>query len=620
MLLLFLGATAFFVVVLRQWHSPSSNAKTAVQRVKRQFSNDLAAFNSLIRERFLPFAEKSNSPDSLKTAFLACRQAYKKLEPFAAYYFPATTRLVNGPALPEVEAEDGAVFEPGGLQVIEELVYPAFDPARRSDLVREIKKLQRELLRYTDFWQDTELTNAHVFDALRLQIFRIITLGISGFDTPNCQTAIPEAAVSLSTLRTYLSFYGSSKTEGFAALDRLFQQSENYLTTQSDFNAFDRAYFISAFANPLSSQLLAYQQQIRIQPFNEVRALRTDAKTLFDRNAFNPDFYTPNTSLRSNPIKVLLGKKLFSDPILSAGDNPAGGKRSCASCHQPDRAFTDGLSKNATLNGRNFIRRNTPTLLNVSLQSAQFYDLRSETLENQSSDVIHNKDEMHGSLERAALLLQKNKRYLEAFKKAFPNFSNRIEPIHIQNALAAYERSLISLNSRFDRFMRNEGDSTGKPVLTTEEIAGFNLFMGKAKCGTCHFLPLFNGTVPPVFTQTESEVIGVPIKPNRKQIDPDLGRYSLFALAQLKYAFKTPTVRNIAKTAPYMHNGAFQTLEEVIDFYNEGGGKGLGIQLDQQTLPAEKLNLSPREKTALIAFMKALSDSDSPVPFSSANR
>ncbi|WP_421831080.1 cytochrome-c peroxidase [Larkinella sp.] len=587
---------------------PALPEKNATERVKQQFSHDLAAFRTLIETRFLPLAEHSTSPDSLKTAFLACRQAYKKLEPFAEYYFPATTRLVNGPPLPEIEAEDNRISEPGGLQVIEELLFPEFDPTRRSDLIREIKKLRRELLRYADFGNDTALTDAHVFDALRLQIFRIITLGISGFDTPRCQTALPEAAASLRSLRTYASFY-STNTPGFRRLIQLLEDSETHLNRASDFNTFDRFLFITKVANPLSTQMLAFQKQQNIQPFNELRALRTDAKTLFDTNAFNPDFYAPTVAMRTNPAKVLLGKKLFSDPILSAGNDPSsGGKRSCASCHQPDKAFTDGLPKNATLSGRGFVRRNTPTLLNAALQNAQFYDLRAPTLENQSSEVIQNVDEMHGSLEHAAQLLQQNSRYRTWFQRAFPTLRDSIEPIHIQNALAAFERSLVRLNSRFDQSMREQPHGTGKPLLSAEERLGFNLFMGKAKCGTCHFLPLFNGTVPPVFTQTESEVIGVPVQPNRHQIDPDPGRYALFRLDPLKFAFKTPTVRNSAQTSPYMHNGAYQTLEEVLEFYNRGGGRGLGIRLENQTLPSEKLDLTVSEQAAVIAFLKALSD------------
>lgn len=582
--------------------------RSPLQQARQQFANDLAGFDRLIREHFLPLAERSRHSDSLKTAFLACRQAYKKLEPFAEYYFPATTRLVNGPPLPEIEADEGKVFEPGGLQVIEELLYPQFDASRRPALVREIRKLQRELRRYSLFWVDTELTDAHVFDGLRLQLFRIITLGISGFDTPACQTAMPEAARSLQTIRTYIAFYKIRPTPGFSQLDRLVQAAETYLNQHPDFDSFDRAHFITRYANPLSTQLLAYQQQLGIQPFAEVRALRPDAQTLFSPGVFNPDFYAPTVAMRSSPARIELGKSLFFDPVLSVNTGTSVGKRSCASCHQPTKAFTDGLPKNAALSGRASLRRNTPTLLNAALQNALFYDLRSQTLENQSSEVILSPDEMHGSLDHVARIIQQNPTYRSQFARAFPELRGPIEPIHIQNALASYERSLISLNSRFDQFMRWNQEIAEKPALSAEEIAGFNLFMGKAKCGTCHFLPLFNGTVPPVFSQTESEVIGVPVQPNQKAIDPDLGRYALFPLEPLRYAFKTPTVRNIALTGPYMHNGAFPTLAEVIDFYDQGGGKGMGISIENQTLPASKLHLTASEKASLIAFLKSLTN------------
>jgi cytochrome c peroxidase len=151
--------------------------------------------------------------------------------------------------------------------------------------------------------------------------------------------------------------------------------------------------------------------------------------------------------------------------------------------------------------------------------------------------------------------------------------------------------------------MRGDSDD-----FTTEEKLGFNVFAGKAKCATCHFIPLFNGTVPPVYQKTEQEVIGTPADKNGKKISPDLGRYLQYQMPQLRNAFKTPTLRNVAKTAPYMHNGVYSTLEEVVDFYEKGGGVGLGISVDNQTLPAEKLNLTEKEKKALIAFMKTLTD------------
>jgi cytochrome c peroxidase len=119
---------------------------------------------------------------------------------------------------------------------------------------------------------------------------------------------------------------------------------------------------------------------------------------------------------------------------------------------------------------------------------------------------------------------------------------------------------------------------------------------------------LFNGTVPPSYSKTEHEVIGTPNEPSGKSISPDKGRYIYNQMPQLVGAFKTPTVRNTAVTAPYMHNGVFKTLEEVVSFYNKGGGIGLGYEVENQTLPFDKLNLTVKEEQALVAFMKTLTD------------
>jgi cytochrome c peroxidase len=130
--------------------------------------------------------------------------------------------------------------------------------------------------------------------------------------------------------------------------------------------------------------------------------------------------------------------------------------------------------------------------------------------------------------------------------------------------------------------------------------------MGKGKCATCHFFPLFNGTVPPAYQETESEVLGAPATAAGKEVDSDVGKFVLTEREPHRYAFKTPTVRHVSKTAPYMHNGVYKTLEEVVDFYNNGGGNGLGFNLENQTLPFDELNLTINEKKALVAFMRVL--------------
>jgi cytochrome c peroxidase len=153
--------------------------------------------------------------------------------------------------------------------------------------------------------------------------------------------------------------------------------------------------------------------------------------------------------------------------------------------------------------------------------------------------------------------------------------------------------------------MRGDGNA-----LAAEARHGFNVFMGKARCATCHFPPLFNGTVPPLFLETEMEVLGVPAEPApaRAALDPDSGRMAVDGLPQSRGAFRTPTVRNAAFTAPYMHNGVFATLEEVVEFYDVGGGQGLGLHVPNQTLAADSLRLTAAEEEALLAFIHSLSD------------
>lgn len=578
-------------VLMTQLPGCGAKKPTGIESVKKITLNHITAFKQYISDSFLPLAEKRSGMQALQNKFVPARLLYKKTEWATEYFMGTTTRFVNGPPLPEIETEENKLTEPEGLQVIEALIYTK-DSIDYTELVRQSKLVLAHCTYYENYWQNLPIDSAQILDAARLEVFRISSLGISGFDAPLALSSIAEAKSSLEAVQEILQVFDEKGTAVSLA-----GKAIGYLAKHNDFGSFDRLLFIKEYSDPLTRSIVALHQSANIPFVKDVRLLRTDAASLFEDSAFNINAYTTDPGSYFSNAKALLGKKLFYDAVLS-GNN----KRSCASCHNPAKAFTDGLITNVSLSNVN-MQRNTPTLLNAALQPSQFYDLRTTNLENQSSDVIHNKEEMQGNLESALRIIVKDTAYARLLQQAFPG-QNQVRSKHIQNAIASYVRSLSLLNSRFDAFMRNEKNAS----LSTEEKTGFNLFMGKAKCGSCHFMPLFNGTVPPGFLEMESEVIGVPGIKNKNTIDGDLGRFAIYKLEPFRHAFKTTTVRNSALTAPYMHNGVFKTLEEVVDFYNKGGGVGSGIDVPNQTLAPDSLGLNNMEKKALISFMNSLND------------
>ena len=536
----------------------------------------------------------NSSTVQLQKQFLIAHSNYKQVETISEYYFPAVSKAINGPALAEFEENDGKTLPPEGFQVIEEFIFPTYDPKSKEELLKEMGIISANLKRLDKVSQTNEFTDSHVFDAMRLEVFRIITLGITGFDSPIAQKSIPEAVSALESIEKYYKIYADNlEVANSKSVLKTIEKGKEYLKKNIKFNEFDRAVFIRKFLNPLSKGLYKTQMDLKISLIKETRGLKTTAQTLFAKNAFDAEAFSAFPDYETTPEKVELGKLLFNDPILSGNNS-----RSCASCHHADKAFTDGLEKAVSLDGKSLVKRNTPTLSNIAFQRVFFSDSRVNYLEDQAVAVIINENEMHGSLQKAVFALSKNENYKTKFQKAFPK--KIIDEFAIKNALASYIRSLSDYESKFDGFMRGEGK------FDLDEIAGFNLFTGKAKCATCHFIPLTNGTVPPSFMKSESEVLGVPDK--HKKLDADLGKFELTKAEIHRNSFKTPTLRNVELTMPYMHNGVFKTLEEVIDFYNDGGGNGLGFNLQNQTLPEDKLNLNDIEKKQLIAFMKTLTD------------
>lgn len=288
---------------------------------------------------------------------------------------------------------------------------------------------------------------------------------------------------------------------------------------------------------------------------------------------------------KDNPpseAKIALGKQLYFDPRLSVDKSI-----SCASCHDPTKGWSNGeqfaTGVNAQLGGRN-----SPTVLNSAYNRFQFWDGRAPSLEHQAVGPIQNPIEMAMTIDDVIDRLNEIDGYREQFQEVF---GTDVTEEGIGKAIAAYERTILTGNAPYDRY--KAGDES---ALSESADRGRELFFGKAHCSACH--------VGPNFTDNAFHNIGVGMDAD----EPDLGRYVVSGLEGDKGAFKTPTLREIARTAPYMHDGSMKTLEEVVEHYNKGGVKN--PYLDEEIF---ELNLTEQEKADLVTFLKeGLSGDDYP--------
>ena len=540
-----------------------------------------------------------------RDAFRRARRAYKRVELFVEYYGSSTMRELNGPPLPKAEDEDPETpLAPVGLQMVEAALFPGADRAAILDARRYVPYMRLAVRSLRRAGADTMPGDAYLFDAMRHELSRVATLGVASFDATLSGDAESEAADALDGVRETLRSYGGGRGATSAmlvSLDSALGATTHRLRDRS-LPTLDRLDLIANHLVPAAHRLAAAQRALGIGPPAKPRAWSARAPSIYDRDAFDPAFFAATDAPSATPALIKLGRELFFDPALSPS-----GTRSCATCHLPERAFTDGRPRAALLAGHRATRaRNTPTLINAALQPVLFADGRVRTLEDQATDVIGSAAEMGGSLGAAAMAVSarpSDRDRLARFVGGRTDSAATARAIRL--ALAAYVRSLVRLDARFDRAVR--GDSS---ALDREERRGFELFMGKGRCGTCHFAPLFGGATPPMLTESEPEVIGVPAARAVRHavIDSDSGRFKIRRIDLHLHAFRTPTLRNVALTAPYMHNGVFRTLEEVLDFYDVGGGHGIGAVLAHQTLPTDSLHLDPSEKRAIIAFLGSLSD------------
>jgi cytochrome c peroxidase len=287
--------------------------------------------------------------------------------------------------------------------------------------------------------------------------------------------------------------------------------------------------------------------------------------------------------------KVDLGKRLFFETRLSAS-----GKMSCATCHDPQRAFSEAKPISTNAIGL-AMRRNAPSILNSGFLPTFGWDGKFRSLEQQALDPFHTWSDMGLDIDAALDKLDTDPAYRRMFAAAF---GSEISTSTFARAIAAYERSLVSGDSRFDRYLFG-GEST---ALTEMEKEGFDIFINQANCLNCHdvFHPVTNplGARIATFTDHRFHNLGVGYNGNSMQ---DTGRYEITRDPGDWGAFKTPSLRNVALTAPYMHDGSLATLEEVVAFYNRGGTANPNLA------PGMKpLYLTPHQREALVAFLRTL--------------
>ncbi len=283
------------------------------------------------------------------------------------------------------------------------------------------------------------------------------------------------------------------------------------------------------------------------------------------------------------PEKIALGKQLYFDPRLSVDDTV-----SCASCHDPAKGWSNGERFATGVKGQQG-GRSAPTIVNAAYNLFNFWDGRAGTLEDQALGPIQNPIEMNMTLEALVAKLNAIEGYRRQFREVF---GTDVTAENVARAIATYERTVLSGNAPYDR--AKAGDEN---ALSEAARRGMKLFFGKAHCSACH--------AGPNFSDRGFHNIGV----GMDRDDPDLGRFLVSKLEGDKGTFKTPTLREIARTAPYMHDGSLATLEDVVEYYNRGGTPN--PWLDEEIYP---LKLTDQEKADLVTFLKeGLSSPDYPL-------
>ncbi|MDQ3022409.1 MAG: cytochrome C peroxidase [Bacteroidota bacterium] len=565
----------------------------------------------------LELIEKSNTNsatdiEKIREQINLCRIYLKGVDFWLRYLEPYTYKKINGPLSVEWEIEILEKFEEPhkveGAGLTLAALYLDEENIKKDSLLQLVQLSINAAQYYHSPVMKNELqTGNNFYFCNRLYLLNLATIYTTGFECPDTARIIPELRSMLTDVGNIYDSYNLSfpSTQLSQEYLTLYKKMLTFANSQSsDFSRFDNFTFLKNYINPLFklNQQLIHQFNLRTRSYVDY-SLNNNNYTIFSKSLYtaqNPKGIYSNVKDEKILLEIKkIGKLLFYDPILS-GNN----KRSCASCHKPTEYFTDTTtSTSMQFNHKDLLLRNPPTLINALHNQLLMLDGKHAFLQNQAKDVISNALELGGDKKEVLKKILSCPEYNKAFTSflKYSPYETEINLEHIVSAITLYYSKFSDHYSPFDAAMNENKD------IDLHVKEGFNLFMSKAQCATCHFIPQFNGVKPP-FVNSEFEILGVPEDTAFKKLSDDKGRFNVYPSDESLDAFRTGSIRNAEKTKPYMHNGVFSSLNQVIDFYNAGGGVGRGLKVDNQTLSSDSLRLTPTEKNNLISFIKSLNE------------
>lgn len=588
---------------------------SASQKNKNQYQNLYLINLEILKndfENILKSIEQKEDKKSILNKIHYSRKNLKKNDFFLRYYFPILYRKINAAQEIEYEVEVFEKWEKPYKRIGAGLSLMEIHLEENKIDFEKLKNLAIPFLEKNQLFKSDSILNEiqkpkYFYFANRLFLLNLATIYTTGFENPNKESVIKELKILLkNTENIYSAFENDYPNYPLSnEYKKIYQSLISWLEKNNfTFEEFNHYYFIKNFVNLLFkiNQSLIQKYNLQSNSFVDY-SLNNKANSIFDKSLFQAQktkgiFEGIEDSLFLQELKSI-GKKLFYDPILS-GNN----KRACASCHEPKSFFTDNKTSTAIhFNQKEKLPRNTPSLINSQFNHLLHIDGQHLDPLSQAFGVLHSTKEMNSDEKNILKKVLSCKEYKHFFNESLTKTkaNKKVTLEHITSAMVFYYSSFNDYYSSFDKSLNN------KNTLINNEIFGFNLFMGKAECGTCHFPPFFNSIKPP-YTNSEFEIIGVPADSNYKNLSSDLGRYHFHKVKEMKNAFRTPILKNIEKTAPFMHNGVFHSLEQCLEFYNNAGGIGHNLILENQTLSIDSLKLTPEEEFSIIQFLKSLTE------------